>query len=1133
MIHFKAGRLALYLIFTTISLTGKSQFFEHIYPTGTINHYTAVEKIPSSTKIIIGENDGSMHLSIDSGATISSIASPTSGRINSIKFKDNLNGFLATTLGELYTTVDGGNSWNISYNNPSLSFNKLALHVSGKIIGICDNGYYVLSDTNGANWTLSQFLNNFNLNDLVSLSNSVNIIIGDSGLIATSNDLITWNETIYDSTKNLYSISFPDTVTGYISGGEQSNGSNIIIKTTDGGTLWNTHLGNLHSGLNNNYDKLKSIFFTTPNRGFMLGSHFLTHLYETNDGGATWTENYFHNKELDDIYFYNGQSGFMFGNNDHLLRTNNTGEGWLYVDKSLPNGRIEDASFVSDSVGYCVGDYGLIIKTVDYGSNWTFLQDSFINTQAKSVLFLNNQIGFIGYANGDIYKTTDGGSSFHEVYENPYSDPYSKVNSIFTINFFNDSIGVALGWNSIVLRTNDQGNTWIESPLQPSFSYPNDYIFEKVHYFNSTNIIAIANKRQVNAGQLPVAVFESLDGGISWDTIAKLPNTVRDLTFTSDSIGYIGAANGKMFKSNNHGDNWSELLSLSQGGNTCNGCIRSNYFFDDNEGYTLDYDGLLKTLDGGQTWSPIPYYGGTFTGGDIYFPEDNHNIGYILGGTFGLRTGDVGNVIITGPEDVCSGNEINLSAANGDSIVWANLLSPTVIIDSATSITVSPTVTTSYIVYSNNGSDTLTVIVNDGTDVVPVCQDVNFNAGGYMFFSPDTITLEDFNYIFPSFSFLGYLDLTCDHKITVNNLNQLSLNITNSGASNRSYKVWLDINNDGIFDVSELLMNDSLSTNTLDSALIPGTTITNKFLRCRIGISDNTNSIQACPTSTAFGTGYLDFSLKINCNVTSQFTTIDNSNGNYSFTNNSTGNITQSHWAFGDGTTSNSTNPNHSFTVNGTFVVVLTINDSLSAGSCTDFFFDTVTVTGVAVPLQCSSGFVIYPDTLTGDITVVNSATGSNLTYLWDYGDGNTSTLQTPNYTYATSGPFYLCLTIDDGAGCSNMYCDSIGENGVVFKQSGFTINVIPSAPIATGIDNNIDLNSEIKVYPNPASSKLSIVSDYLTIEEITIIDVTGKIIMTIKQNTNNINVADLSDGIYFIKLVTDEKTITKKFVKQ
>ena len=50
---------------------------------------------------------------------------------------------------------------------------------------------------------------------------------------------------------------------------------------------------------------------------------------------------------------------------------------------------------------------------------------------------------------------------------------------------------------------------------------------------------------------------------------------------------------------------------------------------------------------------------------------------------------------------------------------------------------------------------------------------------------------------------------------------------------------------------------------------------------------------------------------------------------------------------------------------------------------------------------------------------------------------------------------------------------------------------------------------------------------------EIKIIDITGKLIKTIKQNTNVLNVADLSNGIYFIKFITDERTITQKFVKR
>ncbi|MCB9336160.1 MAG: T9SS type A sorting domain-containing protein [Flavobacteriales bacterium] len=267
------------------------------------------------------------------------------------------------------------------------------------------------------------------------------------------------------------------------------------------------------------------------------------------------------------------------------------------------------------------------------------------------------------------------------------------------------------------------------------------------------------------------------------------------------------------------------------------------------------------------------------------------------------------------------------------------------------------------------------------------------------------------------------------------------------------------------------------------------------------------------------------------CNIIASYSYTDNGIGNYTFTNNSLGNFSQVHWAFGDGNISTITNPNHTFSANGTFVVALTINDSAYGGSCFDYYIDTIVVTGVPSPAQCTAGFVMYPDTSTNNITVINSSTGSNLTYHWDFGDGDTSNLSNPTHIYAGNGPYYLCLTVDDGSSCNDTYCDSVGVNGVVFKQSGFTINVIGN-PIITELDNHPELNSDINIYPNPTSHQLTIDTE-LKLSETTIIDITGKMISTTKQNANIINVADLSSGVYFIKLITEKRIITKKFIKQ
>jgi uncharacterized delta-60 repeat protein len=112
-------------------------------------------------------------------------------------------------------------------------------------------------------------------------------------------------------------------------------------------------------------------------------------------------------------------------------------------------------------------------------------------------------------------------------------------------------------------------------------------------------------------------------------------------------------------------------------------------------------------------------------------------------------------------------------------------------------------------------------------------------------------------------------------------------------------------------------------------------------------------------------------------NLTASYTSTDNGNGNFTFTNTSIGSFNQTHWAFGDGTTSTTANPNHTLSANGTYVVVLTVNDYTLGSSCIDYYLDTITVTGVVAPVQCAAGFVMYPDA--GDVTVVNSSTGTNL----------------------------------------------------------------------------------------------------------------------------------------------------------
>lgn len=70
------------------------------------------------------------------------------------------------------------------------------------------------------------------------------------------------------------------------------------------------------------------------------------------------------------------------------------------------------------------------------------------------------------------------------------------------------------------------------------------------------------------------------------------------------------------------------------------------------------------------------------------------------------------------------------------------------------------------------------------------------------------------------------------------------------------------------------------------------------------------------------------------------------------------------------------------------------------------------------------------------------------------------------------------------------------------------------------------------KIYPNPTSNHLSIISD-AKIEQINITDLTGKRLKKITTNLNVVDVGNLPSGIYFVELITEDKRIVKRFIKK
>ncbi|HKR05296.1 MAG TPA: PKD domain-containing protein [Bacteroidia bacterium] len=71
-------------------------------------------------------------------------------------------------------------------------------------------------------------------------------------------------------------------------------------------------------------------------------------------------------------------------------------------------------------------------------------------------------------------------------------------------------------------------------------------------------------------------------------------------------------------------------------------------------------------------------------------------------------------------------------------------------------------------------------------------------------------------------------------------------------------------------------------------------------------------------------------------------------------------------------------------------------------------------------------------NTLTVNFTDSSTSPHTIISWLWNFGDGTTSTLQNPSHTYVHDSTYYVCLTIHDDHGCSNTVCHHITVNPIV-----------------------------------------------------------------------------------------------------
>lgn len=147
------------------------------------------------------------------------------------------------------------------------------------------------------------------------------------------------------------------------------------------------------------------------------------------------------------------------------------------------------------------------------------------------------------------------------------------------------------------------------------------------------------------------------------------------------------------------------------------------------------------------------------------------------------------------------------------------------------------------------------------------------------------------------------------------------------------------------------------------------------------------------------------------------------------------------------------------------------------------------------------------------------------------------------NIFAGTNGNNGVFLTIDSGGVWTNVSTNGIanqaitsfavtatnlflGTNGTgVWKRA-----LVEMLPI---VINEANKDNSIAIYPNPASDILTLlISDKATVE---ITNTNGQIIKTFNQcsGETSVDISDLFTGVYTLRILTDKKIVTNKFIKE
>lgn len=333
---------------------------------------------------------------------------------------------------------------------------------------------------------------------------------------------------------NLYAASFWDANVGLV------GGDKLLLRTTDGGARWVPVLGNL-------LDHIETIQFISATHLIAIGFNLLTVGAQStgmvsDDAGLTWRTlpiqtaagNMLFDARFEGALGVTGGAGWTGG---ILLVTTDGGATW--AERTPPGAKWVHGVWVRGSKLWAACENGLYTST-DRGLTWSAAQLTGA-VSLRGVSFFDDQLGLaVGYGE-EIFRTTDGGATWSRVRSGLHDD-WLKCAS-----FFDATHAIAVGFGGTVLTSSDAGLTWTKHT-----PYRQTYFFSAPAIGASAWVVGTRG-----------LVFKSDDFGNTWARqTAGYSASFLGLTFPSATRGYAVGELGGILVTDDGGKTWR--VSLGQ-----------------------------------------------------------------------------------------------------------------------------------------------------------------------------------------------------------------------------------------------------------------------------------------------------------------------------------------------------------------------------------------------------------------------------------------------------------------------------------------------------------------------------------------------------------------------------------------